>query len=107
MRFKDFLKLYGIITNIVDLPGTIYGIVYISLRGEYHVIINDNLSFVKKQEVFIHEIIHIFRDLPKTGYIIGLDFQYISFEVEADIFAKNIMKMLKSKTTERREVIIK
>lgn len=104
--FMNFLQFYGILVNLVDMPGTVQGFIYISLKGEYHIVINDNLSSVMKRRILLHELKHIFEDFPKLGSVIGLDFQHIKFEDEADIFAKNILKKLTSKTDEGRKAAI-
>lgn len=100
--FGDFLQLNAILVNVVDMPGTVQGFIYISLKGEYHIVINNNLSPATKQEILIHELKHIFKDFPKLGFVIGLDFQYNEMEVETDIFSKKVVKMLESKVNERR-----
>ncbi len=103
---NNYLQLYGILVNFVDMPTTVQGLIYFSLKGEYHIVINDNLSPVIKIKIFMHELKHIIKDFPQLGSIIGLDFQNNTIEVEADIFAKNILKTLKSKTDERRKATI-
>ncbi len=103
---NDFLYVSGILVNFIDMPGTVQGFIYISLKGEYHIVVNDSLSPEHKLKILVHELKHIFRDFPKLGFVIGLDFQHNKFEVEADIFSKKVVKMLKNEIKERRNIAI-
>lgn len=48
--FGGFLQLNGILVNMVDMPATVQGFTYLSLKEEYHIVINENLSLGTKQK---------------------------------------------------------
>lgn len=72
----------------------VWGIVYLSTRGTYHIGINDRLSPNIQTEVLNHELKHIKYDLPNQPYIIGFNMQYIKFEKEADLASNFLVAML-------------
>ncbi|MDX9816376.1 MAG: hypothetical protein RBT06_05500 [Smithellaceae bacterium] len=78
------------VTNLV--PPKVYGFVYYSGKGRYHIFISEELSPRGRQEVLLHEIYHIMVDMPKRTYIIGLDMQWEEFERKACCIAKEKMK---------------
>ena len=97
MNNNDFslhetLRSYDIQLSIVyDLSCTVLGFVYCSRLANYHLIINGNVDYITQRKVFIHEIKHIVYDMPKIGYIIGLDMEHTPLEVEADRIAEMIV----------------
>lgn len=95
--FHDVMNTYDIRTFIAfNLPGNILGFVYVSRRGHYHLILNGNVTYETQCKTFIHEIKHITYDMPKIGYIIGLDMQYAEIENEADMVAEDMVNYLKN-----------
>ena len=93
ISFHDVMSAYDIRTFIAfNLSGKVLGFVYVSRRGYYHLILNGNVNYEMQCKTFIHEIKHITYDMPKTGYIIGLDMQYSEIEKEADMMAESIVK---------------
>ena len=84
--FHDVMNTFDIKTSIAfNLNSNIYGFVYTSRKGNYHIILNGNLSFEAQCKTFVHEIKHIVTDMPTMGYVIGLDMQHMDFEVEANL----------------------
>lgn len=95
ISFHEVMNAYNIRTSIAfNLESSILGFVYLSRRGNYYLILNGNVNYETQCKTFIHEIKHISEDMPKIGYMIGLDMQYTHFENEADVMAENIVKYL-------------
>lgn len=93
ISFHDAMSAYNIRTFIAfNLSGKILGFVYVSRRGYYHLILNGNVNYEAQCKTFIHEIKHITYDLPKAGYIIGLDMQHAEIEIAADMVAEKMVK---------------
>lgn len=91
ISFYEVMNAYNIRTSIAcNLPSSILGFVYVSRRGNYHLILNGNVNYETQCKTFVHEIKHITYDLPSMGYIIGLDMQHKSLESEADRVAECI-----------------
>lgn len=91
--FHETMNAYGIKTSIVsDIPAEVLGFVYVSRRGNCHLILNGNVNYKNQCKTFIHEIKHIACDLPCVKYIIGLDMQHTNLEHKADVAANNIVK---------------
>lgn len=87
--FHDLMNTYNIKLSIVkEMPSSILGFTYVSRRNNYHLVLNGNINYVTQRNTFIHELKHIVYDLPKMGYVIGLDMQYEYFEEEADLLAE-------------------
>lgn len=83
--FHDVMNSFDIKTTIgFNITSKVHGFVYVSRKGNYHIILNGNLSYEAQCKVFLHEVKHIVNDLPKMDYIIGLDMQHEEFELEAD-----------------------
>jgi hypothetical protein len=85
ISFHEVMNTFDIRTKIAfNLPSSIYGFVYVSRKGNYHIILNGNINYETQCCVFLHEIKHIIYDMPSIGYIIGLDMQKEDFENEAN-----------------------
>jgi hypothetical protein len=83
MSFHEVMNTFDIRTKIaLNLPSSIYGFVYVSRKGNYHIILNGNINYETQCSVFLHEIKHIIYDMPTIGYIIGLDMQHEEYETE-------------------------
>lgn len=90
--FHDVMNAYNIKTSLAsDLSSSVLGFTYVSKRGNYHLILNANLSYETKLKTFVHEIKHIIEDIPKIGYMIGLDMQYTKFEKDSDMVAEMLV----------------
>lgn len=95
VMLDEILRSYNIkLTVTYNLSCKVLGFVYYSRRGNYHLIINGNANSITQRKTFIHEIKHIIKDMPKTGYIIGLDMRHMSFELEADKVAEAVVKYI-------------
>lgn len=83
ISFHEVMNTFNIKTSIAfNMPSPIHGYVYKSKKGNYHIMINGNINYETQCKVFLHEIKHIVKDMPKAGYVIGLDMQHS--EVEKD-----------------------
>lgn len=83
MSFHEVMNAFNIRTKIaLKLPSSIYGFVYVSKKGNYHVVLNGNVNYETQCSVFLHEIKHIICDMPTIGYIIGLDMQHTKIECQ-------------------------
>jgi hypothetical protein len=81
MSFHEVMNTFDIRTRIaLNLSSSIYGFVYVSKKGNYHIVLNGNINYETQCNVFLHEIKHIICDIPTIGYIIGLDMQHETFE---------------------------
>lgn len=89
--FYEVMNAFDIKTTIAfNVPSNTLGFVYLSRRGNYHLMLNGNVNYETQCHVFIHEVKHIVNDMPKTGYIIGLDMQHTYMEQSADIAADKL-----------------
>ena len=61
------------------------GFTYISRRGNYHLLLNGNVSYRTQVKTFINEIQPILNDMPQHNYIIGLNLEHLELEVKADV----------------------
>ncbi len=92
ISFHEVMNAYNVRTSIaLNIPANILGFVYVSRRSNYHLVLNGNVNYETQCRTFIHEIKHITYDLPKVGYIIGLDMQHISFEKDANRVAEQFL----------------
>lgn len=86
ISFHEIMNAFDIKTSIAFNLGTnVYGFVYTSRRGKYHIILNGNLSYEVQCKTFIHEIKHIIVDMPTIGYVIGIDMKHDSFDSDLNI----------------------
>lgn len=95
LSFHEVMNAYNIRTSIAfTLESIILGFVYLSRKGRYHLILNGNVNYETQCKTFVHEVKHIAEDMPKMGYIIGINMQYTYFESEADMIAEAMAKYL-------------
>lgn len=88
IAFYDVMNAFDIKTTIaMNLYPDIYGFVYVSKRGNYHIILNGEINYETQCKVFLHEVKHIVKDLPTMNYIIGLDMLNYDFEKAADLIS--------------------
>ena len=98
--FYELMNAYSIKTSLTyNLPSTVLGFIYVSKRGNYHLLLNATTSYDTQCKTFIHELKHITYDLPKCGYIIGFDMQYSYFERESDMVAESITAYISNKSS--------
>lgn len=89
--FYDVMNAYSIKTSLsYHLPSNVLGFVYVSKRGNYHLLLNAVTNYDTQCKTFIHELKHITYDLPESGYIIGLNMQHAYFERDADMLAESL-----------------
>ena len=84
------IKTGDIKIHVIGLPPGLYGFVYYSRKGKYHIFISDALAPQTRQEVLLHEIYHIMVDMPKHTYIFGLDMQWEEIELRANYKSKKL-----------------
>lgn len=89
----EVLRAFGIFCHEVPLGGEVLAFVYRSRKGDYHIFVSLFLSPEARQEVFLHEIHHIVVDMPRTGYIVGLDMYRHEIEISADEFIKEALAL--------------
>lgn len=81
-------------SHIVPLGGETLAFVYRSKMNNFHIFVNESLPPEVRKEVFAHELHHITFDMPEAGYILGMDRQRSPIEINADIFAYNLLKAI-------------
>lgn len=87
----ETLLNYNIHLTVVNaLNYEAYGFVYYSRLGCYHLIINGKLDLITQRKTLIHEIKHIITDIPKIGYMVGIDMIHTPLEIEADKIAESM-----------------
>lgn len=85
--FHEVMNAFNIRSHIAfDLDGKVLGFVYVSRKGNYHIILNGNVNYMTQCNVLVHEIKHIIHDLPRMPYIIGIDMQREKFEIDKDTY---------------------
>lgn len=84
INYVEWARANNINSVIYQLNSELWGFVYRSRFEEYLIVINSILSFEMQKEVFCHEVEHILYDMPKEGYIIGLDMQYSPMEKQTN-----------------------
>jgi len=87
---EETLAANNILVHIGNLEQDVAAFVYRSSKGRYHIVVNDSLNIESRTRVFLHEIAHIRRDLPKIGYIVSIDMQKTYVESQADLFAREV-----------------
>lgn len=84
----EILRAYDIWPQLADLGPEVAALVYRSRKGRLHVLINQNRNAVDKARSFLHELYHSAVDMPKSGYVLGLDMQWHGREVNAEAFVR-------------------
>lgn len=88
ISFYEVMNAYNIKTTIAcNIPASVLGFVYLSRRNNYHLILNGNVNYETQCHTFVHEVKHIVSDMPKIGYIIGVDMHHTYIERDADEMA--------------------
>ena len=91
--FHETMNAYDIKASIVsDIPGEVLGFVYVSRRGNYHLILNGNVNYKNQCKTFIHEIKHIACDLPCVKHIVGLDMKHTNLQHKTNVVTENVIK---------------
>lgn len=94
MNLKDInrlIKTGDVRIHVITLPPGLYGFVYYSRKGKYHIFISEELSLPGRQEVLLHEIHHIVEDMSRIAYIFGLDMQWEQTEKEANFLPEGFL----------------
>ncbi|SNY19163.1 hypothetical protein SAMN06265827_10574 [Orenia metallireducens] len=73
----------------------LWGFVFRSKYGTYHIALNDRLVPEIQRKVLNHEMNHIENDLPNEPYIIGIDCQHLDFEKKADEDSSALMTAMR------------
>ncbi len=95
ISFHEIMNAFNIRASIAfNIPANVLGFVYVSRKGNYHLILNGNANYETQHKTFIHEIKHIAYDLPRAGYIIGLNMQHTGLECRADMIAEGIIRYI-------------
>lgn len=84
----EVLRAYDIHSFTYDLGPDLLGMVYLSRRQNYYIVVSSRIAAVKKEEVFFHELKHVLLDLPVMPRALGLDMQWRQLEREADLFLR-------------------
>lgn len=90
----EALRIYNISITVLDMPASLLGIVYVTRRLNYKILINNSINYECQQNVLAHELKHIIYDIPKMGYIIGVDMHRTTFEQNADCVGEIIEQYL-------------
>ena len=88
--FDEVMRTYNIHTCECELSPEILAMVYRCRQGHYHIITSPSLSPEGKKQVLFHELKHIIEDMPKLGYIVGVDNQYEIIERQADMMVREV-----------------
>ncbi len=84
---EEVMLAYDIYHHEIPIHASVAAFVYYSKKGRYHIFVNTFLSPEARREVFLHELYHAVEDMPKVGYILGLDLYRTPIEKNADAFA--------------------
>ena len=89
MTFSEVMISFDIQTNIAFnlSAGTKAFVYYSSVTDKYLLMLNGNINYESQCQVFVHEIAHIVKHMPKESYYVGIDMQYLRIEDEADGYA--------------------
>ena len=80
--------------HLVSLGPNIFGFIYYSSKGEYHILINKDISEKHRKKVLIHELKHLLVDLSPGLYIVGLDMYKHKLEKDTCFWTKKFYNML-------------
>lgn len=86
----EIMRAYDVYHHEVPIHASVAAFVYRSGKGRCHIFISTYLSPIARREVFLHELYHVIEDMPKAGYILGIDMYREPMEMNADMFAKEI-----------------
>lgn len=85
--FHEVMSSFNISTQVAfNLASYIKGFVYVSRRGNYHIILNGRLSYEEQCRTLVHELKHIIEDVPTTSYYIGINCQNHELENDDSMF---------------------
>ena len=87
---EEVMKAYDIFPRLADLEPDVAAFVYRSRKDRFYIIVNESLSYEARQETFFHELCHVIEDMPRVGYMLGLDMKRHNIEKRADMFFKEI-----------------
>ncbi|HHW43802.1 MAG TPA: hypothetical protein GXX25_08345 [Desulfotomaculum sp.] len=84
------MRSHDIFPYLADLEQDVAAFVYRSGKGRFYIIVNQHLSQETREEVFFHELYHIIEEMPRAGYVLGLDRQRYEMEIRADMFYREV-----------------
>jgi hypothetical protein len=87
---EEVMRAYDIYPHYADLEPDVAAFVYRSRKDRFYIIVNRHLSLETQKEVFFHELCHIIEDMPRVGYVLGLDMYREPLEMRADLFVQEI-----------------
>lgn len=87
---EEAMRAYNIFPHEAKFGGEVAAFVYQSRKGRFHIFVNESLSVDTGQEIIFHELYHIIEDMPRLGYVVGLDMYGKQFEIRADRFLKEV-----------------
>ena len=96
MTCKDVSALVGteVKKHLVSLGPGIWGMLYYSSKGKYHILINKNLNKKKRKKALIHELKHLIVDIKPGLYIIGMGAHKRNLEIETNFWADKFHNIL-------------
>jgi len=87
---EEVMRAYDIFPRLVSLEMDVAAFVYRSRKDRFYIIVNKSLNDETRRGAFFHELCHIIEDMPREGYMLGLDMQRHVIEGRADMFFKEI-----------------
>ncbi|HKL74511.1 MAG TPA: hypothetical protein VJ881_00465 [Halanaerobiales bacterium] len=96
MTCKEASALVGteVKKHLVSLGPGIWGMLYYSSKGKYHILINKNLNEKKRKKALIHELKHLIVDLKPGLYVIGFGAQKDKMEMNTNFWANKFHNIL-------------
>lgn len=89
--FNEILEANNITVQLYSLNTEVYGFVVYGRHDNYYIIINSRLDTYTQLKTFIHELIHITKDMPYTSHYFGLNMEGKYLESRVDELAEQII----------------
>lgn len=90
MEPEEVMRAHDIRQHMDALESDVAAFVYRSGKDRIYIVINQNMSLEVQQEVFLHELCHVIEDIPRIGYVLGLDGYRSPLEKRADLFVREV-----------------